>query len=167
MKINMMALVSLCIKNLLGLASFRDRKKFHRGVDISYALIDIAKLVKPSLNIIDGIKAMEGMSAHSGSARSLGVLVGSLDMVAADIVGSRIMGFNPLEVDNNSTGPQRQIGRRRSETDRDRGGTDRKCPYGVRKTFSAPCPSQSERRSHPGGHLPRVYRPDSEDPAPH
>jgi uncharacterized protein (DUF362 family) len=98
MKINMMALVSLCFKNLLGLASFRDRKRFHRGTDISYALVDIAKLVKPSLNIIDGIQAMEGMSAHSGSVRSLGLLVGSLDMVAADIVGSRIMGFNPLEV---------------------------------------------------------------------
>jgi uncharacterized protein (DUF362 family) len=98
MKINMMALVSLCIKNLMGLASFRDRKRFHRGVDLSYALVDIAKLVKPSLNIIDGIQALEGMNAHSGSSRSLGVLVGSLDMVAADIVGSQIMGFNPLEV---------------------------------------------------------------------
>lgn len=98
MKINMMALVSLCIKNLMGLTSFQDRKRFHRGADISYALIDIAKLVKPSLNIIDGIQAMEGMSAHSGSARRIGVLVGSLDMVAADIVGSQIMGFNPLEV---------------------------------------------------------------------
>jgi uncharacterized protein (DUF362 family) len=98
MKNNMMTLLTLCIKNLLGLASFRDRKRFHRGVDIAYALIDIAKLVKPSLNIIDGIQALEGMNAHSGSARPLGVLVGSLDMVAADIVASQIMGFNPLEV---------------------------------------------------------------------
>ena len=94
MKINMMALVSLCIKNLLGLASFSDRRRFHRGTDISYALIDIAKIVKPSLNIIDGIQALEGISAHSGSVRSVGVLVGSLDMITADIVGSRIMGFN-------------------------------------------------------------------------
>jgi uncharacterized protein (DUF362 family) len=98
MKINMMALVSLCLKNLLGLASFKDRRRFHRGIDISYALVDIAKVVKPSVNIIDGIQALEGISAHSGTVRNLGILVGSLDMVAADIVGSRIMGFNPLEV---------------------------------------------------------------------
>ena len=98
MKINMMALASLCIKNLLGLVSFPDRKRFHRGFDLSYALIDIAKVIKPSLNIIDGIYAMEGMSAHAGSARAVGVLIGSLDMVAADIVGSQVMGFDPMEV---------------------------------------------------------------------
>jgi hypothetical protein len=80
------------------LMSFRDRKKFHRGFDVSYALIDIAKVVKPSLNLIDGIYAMEGMSAHVGKPRPVGVLIGSIDMVAADIVGSRIMGFDPMEV---------------------------------------------------------------------
>ncbi len=54
-----------------------------------------------------GSHAMEGMSAHVGSARPVGILIGSLDMVAADIVGSQIMGFNPLEVDYNPIGPQR------------------------------------------------------------
>ena len=98
MKINMMALATLCVKNLLGFVSFRDRKKFHRGIDLSYALIDIAKVIKPAVNVIDGITAMEGMSAHVGKARPVGVLIGSLDMVAADIVGSQIMGFNPMEI---------------------------------------------------------------------
>lgn len=98
MKINMMALVTLSIKNLLGLVSFRDRKRFHRGIDLSYALVDIAKVIKPALNIIDGIVAMEGMSAHVGTGRPLGLLIGSHDMVAADIVGSQVMGFNPMEV---------------------------------------------------------------------
>ena len=166
MKINMMALVSLCIKNLLGLASFSDRRRFHRGTDISYALIDIAKLVKPSLNIIDGIQALEGISAHSGSVRSVGVLIGSLDMVAADIVAPD-HGVQSAGSCYNATGPQRQIGRRRSETDQDRRGTDRKCPHGVRKTLSAPCPSQPECRSHPRGYLSRVYGTDSEGSSPH
>jgi uncharacterized protein (DUF362 family) len=98
MKINMMALVSLSIKNLMGFMTFRDRKKFHRGTDVSYALIDLAKIIKPSLNIIDGITALEGINAHSGSARSMGILIGGLDAVATDIVGSQVMGFNPLEV---------------------------------------------------------------------
>jgi len=110
MKINMMALVSLCIKNLLGFISFRDRKRFHRGFDLSYALVDIAKVIKPSLNIIDGIHAMEGMSAHTGSALPLGLLVGSLDMVAADIVGSQIMGFNPMEVVTNQLALKDRLG---------------------------------------------------------
>ena len=98
MKINMMASVSLCIKNLFGLISFRDRKRFHRGFDLSYSLIDIAKVVRPHLNIIDGIFAMEGMSSHVGTVRPIGALIGSLNMVAADIVGTQVMGFNPMEI---------------------------------------------------------------------
>lgn len=97
MKTSIMTLVTLCFKNLFGLAAFRDRKKFHRGIDLSYALIDIAKAVKPHLNLIDGIIAMEGMGAHSGTPYSLGLLIGSQDMTAADIVGTQVMGFNPLE----------------------------------------------------------------------
>jgi uncharacterized protein (DUF362 family) len=97
MKTSLMSLVTLCVKNLFGLASFRDRKRFHRGVDLSYALIDIAKIVRPHLNVMDGILASEGMSAHSGTPYPLGVLIASQDMVAADIVGTQVMGFNPME----------------------------------------------------------------------
>jgi hypothetical protein len=96
-KTSIMTLVTLCYKNLFGLVPFRDRKRFHRGIDLSYALIDIAKVVKPHLNLIDGIVAMEGMGAHSGTPYSLGLLIGSQDMTAADIVGTQVMGFNPLE----------------------------------------------------------------------
>jgi uncharacterized protein (DUF362 family) len=96
-KTTIMTLVTLCFKNLLGLVPFRDRKRFHRGIDLSYALIDIAKVVRPDLNLIDGIVAMEGMGAHSGTPYSLGLLIGSQDMTAADIVGTRVMGFHPME----------------------------------------------------------------------
>lgn len=97
MKTSIMTLVTLCYKNLFGLVPFRDRKRFHRGIDLSYALIDIAKVVKPHLNLIDAIVAMEGMGAHSGTPYSLDLLIGSQDMTAADIVGTQVMGFNPLE----------------------------------------------------------------------
>jgi uncharacterized protein (DUF362 family) len=98
LKINMMCQVSLAIKNLLGLLAFRDRKKFHRGFDLAYALVDIAKVVQPQINIIDGISAMEGMSAHAGTSLPIELLMGSLVPLAADIVGSQIMGFNPMEI---------------------------------------------------------------------
>jgi uncharacterized protein (DUF362 family) len=97
MKTSLMTLVTLCIKNLFGLVSFRDRKRFHRGVDLAYALIDIAKVVRPDVNLMDGIVASEGMSAHSGTPYPLGVLIASRDMVAADIVGTQVMGFDPME----------------------------------------------------------------------
>ncbi len=97
MKTSIMTLVTLGLKNLFGLVSFRDRKRFHRGIDLSYALIDIAKVVRPQLNLIDGIVAMEGMGAHSGTPRHLGVLIASQDIVAAEIVGTQVMGFDPKE----------------------------------------------------------------------
>jgi uncharacterized protein (DUF362 family) len=97
MKTSIMTLVTLCLKNLFGLVPFKDRKRFHRGVDLSYALIDIAHVIKPDLNLIDAIIAMEGMGAHSGTPRSMGLLIASADMVAAEIVGTEVMGFNYLE----------------------------------------------------------------------
>jgi hypothetical protein len=92
-----MNLVTLGLKNLFGLVYFRDRKRFHRGIDLSYALVDIAKVVRPHLTFIDAIVAMEGMGAHSGTPRRLGVLIASRDMIAAEIVGTQVMGFDPLE----------------------------------------------------------------------
>lgn len=101
MKTNAMTLATLCVKNLLGLISFQDRKRFHRGFDLSYELIDIAKVVRPDLNLVDGIIASEGIGAHEGTSVSLGILIASQDMVAADIVGAQIMGFDPMEIVTN------------------------------------------------------------------
>ncbi len=97
MKTSVMTLVTLCLKNLFGLIPYRDRKKFHRGIDLAYALVDMAKVVKPHLNVIDGIVAMEGMGAHSGTPVDLGAVIASRNMVAADFVGTQVMGFDPLE----------------------------------------------------------------------
>jgi len=98
MKVNMMCQATLAIKNLLGLLPFKQRKLFHRGPDLAFLLVDIAKLVRPHLNIIDAIDAMEGISAHSGTPKHLDLLIGSTVALAADVVGARIMGFNPMEI---------------------------------------------------------------------
>jgi len=90
-------LVTLCLKNLFGFVTYADRKRYHRAIDLGYGLVDIAKVVRPAVNLIDGIVAMEGMGAHSGTPVDSRVLVASTDMTAADIVGTRIMGFDPLE----------------------------------------------------------------------
>jgi len=115
MKTNAMALVTLCIKNLLGLVSFNDRKRFHRGIDLAYLLIDIAKVVPPDLNLIDAINASEGIGAHGGTSKPLGLLVASRDMVAADIVGTQIMGFDVMEPITNQVALKDGIGVKSTE----------------------------------------------------
>ena len=113
MKTSIMTLVTLCVKNLFGIVSFKDRKRFHRGIDLAYALIDLAKALKPDLNIMDGIVAMQGMGAHSGTPYPLGVLIGSQNMLAADLVGTQVMGFNPLEPVTNQLGLKDRLGMER------------------------------------------------------
>ncbi len=110
LKVNMMCQVSLAIKNLFGLLSFRDRKKFHRGFDLAFVLLDIAKVVQPPINIIDAMCAMEGMSAHAGTAVPLGLLIGSPVALAADVVGSRIMGFDPMEIGTTQLALRERLG---------------------------------------------------------
>jgi uncharacterized protein (DUF362 family) len=110
MKTNAMTLITLCVKNLLGLTSFKDRKRAHRGIDLSYALIDIAKVVKPDLNLVDAISASEGVGAHEGTSVELGLLIASRDMVAADIVGAQVMGFDPMEIVTNQLALKEGLG---------------------------------------------------------
>jgi len=113
MKTSIMTLVTLCLKNLFGIVSFKDRKRFHRGIDLSYALVDLAKALKPDLNLMDGIVAMQGMGAHSGTPYPLGILIGSQNMLAADLVGTQVMGFNPTEPVTNQLGLKDRLGMER------------------------------------------------------
>jgi uncharacterized protein (DUF362 family) len=110
MKTSMMTTITLCIKNLFGLIPFRDRKRFHRGIDLSYALVDIAKIITPNLNVIDGIVATGGGTAHDGIAYPLNLLIGSADMVAADIVGTQVMGLDPMEPVTNQIALKDKLG---------------------------------------------------------
>ncbi len=48
--------VSLSLKNLMGLVL--DRKTFHRDMDLNQAIADLATIVKPTLNIMDGTYAL-------------------------------------------------------------------------------------------------------------
>jgi len=97
MKTSTITLVTLGLKNLFGVINFADRKKSHRGVDLSFGLVDIANVIRPHLNLIDGIVAMEGNGAHDGTPIKVGVLIASQDITAADLVGTEVMGFDPLE----------------------------------------------------------------------
>ncbi len=61
----------------------------------SRLLIDIVKLIKPSLSIMDGIVGMEGDGPTSGDPRHLGLLLGSVNPFALDMAACRIIGIEP------------------------------------------------------------------------
>ena len=90
------------IKNLYGCIPGGEKQVFHskaKGDEkFSELLVDIYQNIKPGLNIIDGVIAMEGEGPTSGNPRKVGLLLASRSAIALDIAASKIMGFNPGEI---------------------------------------------------------------------
>ena len=98
LKTHFLTTVSLCAKNQKGLLSVKDAKKFH-FIGIDQAICALGKAVKPDLNLIDGIKALEGNGPTTfGRAKKMDVLIAGNDLFQVDSVACRIMGIEPREV---------------------------------------------------------------------
>lgn len=97
MKTHICTGVTLSIKNLKGLLPPAWKKRFHfMGLDGSLA--DLASVVKPDLNILDGVVGMEGQGPITGTPRKARVMMASKNHFSLDVVASRMMGFDPAEI---------------------------------------------------------------------
>ena len=99
MKTHTMTMVTLSLKNLQGLLDERGRYYSHRD-DLQQHMVDISKIRRPDLVLLDGLLGMEGMGAgEGGTAVEMGVIMASYDCVALDSIASMCMGIeNPLVV---------------------------------------------------------------------
>ena len=88
--------VSLGLKNMKGVIHENDKQRFH-SLDLAQCIVDLNKLVLPRLTIIDGTIGMEGLGPVYGSPANMGIIITSYDTVAADSVGSAVMGIDPME----------------------------------------------------------------------
>ena len=94
--------VSLSSKNLKGCLSLTSKKYFH-GTDgaLHYNISRLMETVSHHLVVIDGIYAMEhGPDPSIGTAHPAGILVASTDFLAADAVGTRLLGMQPADVEH-------------------------------------------------------------------
>lgn len=101
LKTHVQTVVSLGIKNLKGLIDIPSRKKCHSDdlrKDLHYMVGKLANRIPPSLTILDGIYTNERGPFFDGAARRSNTLVASADTLAADMAGSRILGYEPTEV---------------------------------------------------------------------
>jgi hypothetical protein len=91
--------VTLCLKNLFGLPPMppygRARPYFHHIIRLPYVLVDLGRIVDPALNIIDGLVGQSGRE-WGGEARIADTLVAGDQVIATDVCGARLMGFDPL-----------------------------------------------------------------------
>jgi uncharacterized protein (DUF362 family) len=99
MKTHTMTMVTLSIKNLQGILDEKGRYFSHRD-DLNQHMVDISKIRKPDLALLDGLLGMDGMGAgEAGNPVEMGVILASEDCVALDSIASMCMGIdNPLVV---------------------------------------------------------------------
>ena len=90
MKTHAQMYLTLGVKNLFGCVPGKRKLQWHLSAGIDTAsfaamLIDLMALVKPRLNILDGVIAMEGNGPASGELRDVGLIMASGDTFALDL----------------------------------------------------------------------------------
>jgi uncharacterized protein (DUF362 family) len=89
------ARVTLSLKNMLGATVGRDKGRFHR-LGLSESIVDINLYKRPDLAVIDGRLGLG--SELGGHTQRFGIMIFSTDPVAADAVGAKLLGYDPLGI---------------------------------------------------------------------
>lgn len=101
--------VTLGMKNMFGMLTTKWKGRYHiYGMD--KVVHDICLTLPPTLIVIDGFVAMEGRGPVHGKPVQMNAIIASTDVVAADATASRVMGFDPDEVDHIRWGHESGIG---------------------------------------------------------
>ena len=97
MKVHKLTNISLTMKMNQGSLDWYDALRNHRA-DMHQKMIDMLKVMRPHLSIVDGLWPMQGQGPGSPFPEDLikdfNVIIAGKDPVAVDTVGSTIMGFD-------------------------------------------------------------------------
>jgi len=89
-------------KNLFGLIPGLEKPVFHfrfQDADtFGRMLVDLNECMRPRLQVMDAVMAMEGDGPEAGSPRKIGVILAGSDPLAVDTVLSRLIGMDPLDI---------------------------------------------------------------------
>jgi uncharacterized protein (DUF362 family) len=101
MKTHSMTMVSLGIKNLKGMIDIPSRKKCHNthpDKDLHFWVSRLADKMPPIFTLLDGIYTAERGPNIDGRMHRSNLLVASADILSADMVGAKILGYEPAAV---------------------------------------------------------------------
>ena len=101
LKTHNQTMVSLGIKNLKGIIDINSRKKCHSAdpkKDLNYMIARLPDRLPPLFALLDGIYTNERGPNFDGRMRHSRVLVASRDVLSADMVGARVLGYEPSDV---------------------------------------------------------------------
>jgi uncharacterized protein (DUF362 family) len=90
------------LKNQYGLVPGARKSQWHFRLQqpewLATLILDINRVAKPALAIMDAVMAMEGQGPSGGRPRFLGALLASPDLTAVDTVACHLIGQEPLQV---------------------------------------------------------------------
>jgi uncharacterized protein (DUF362 family) len=91
--------VTGCLKNLFGLLPGvppeRTRHYFHHIIRLPHVLADLGILLKPDLNIVDGLVGQAGAEWEPGVGRVVNTLIAGDNAVSTDACMAHLMGHDP------------------------------------------------------------------------
>ncbi len=94
LKVHTLAKVSLSLKNNMGFLK-KPANFMHKGFDEK--IVDLLSIFKPKLIVIEGIRGAE-LTEMICKEVSHGIMIAADNVVAADVIASYLMGFNPNEL---------------------------------------------------------------------
>lgn len=102
LKTHTLVKITGAIKNLYGCIPGGVKQLYHRNAKgeekFSNLLVDIYQNIKPRLNIMDGVIAMEGEGPSSGKPKKVGLLLASKSAIALDIACAKLMGYKAKNI---------------------------------------------------------------------
>lgn len=114
LKNHTLTLYSGAIKNMLGSIPGSGKKIIHqispKPNELADSLLDIYKLTKPTIGIIDGIIGQDGEGPVRGNPYQANLLMGSSDCLALDAVALELIGYDSQKHPLIAKGISRQLG---------------------------------------------------------
>ncbi|MFB0507473.1 MAG: DUF362 domain-containing protein [Thermodesulfobacteriota bacterium] len=115
LKTHGMTTMTLSVKNLFGCIPGTKKVQWHFKVGInrhSFAqmLVDLYGIIRPRLNVVDGVVGMEGDGPSGGEPREIGLIFAGTDGIAVDSTICDVIGLPPLDLLTNRIGTDLGLG---------------------------------------------------------
>lgn len=130
MKTHNLAVTTLCMKNLMGtltpprkrhLCSFpaelgdRHSEVSPNGIELREEVLckrlsDLSSVLKPDLNVIEGIVGRDGTAFRHGKNIQTNLVIGGKNSISVDAVASYLMGFEPSSIGYLKIARMRELG---------------------------------------------------------
>ncbi len=97
LKTHIQTKLTCAVKNLKGILSDGTKRRVH-FLGLDQAIVDFSLHVKPALNIVDAVIAMEGMGALNGTPVNMNLIFGGVDPYCVDTVAAELIGYKTGDV---------------------------------------------------------------------